>query len=172
MSLLVLYLLLAKATLISFSGSTTIPIVQHDFVERYQVLTDRQLNAAIAAGRTTPGPNGLYIMSVGYFVGGLPGGCVALLAVVTPAFLIIPMLHFLGRRAERPEVKSAIRAVTLAGAGLILTATVPLARDAVTGILPLAIAIGSFLFLAFTKRTTIWVILGAAVVGLAGRLLL
>ena len=172
MSLLVLYLLLAKATLISFSGSTSIPIVQHDFVERYKVLTDRQLNAAIAAGRATPGPNGLYIVSVGYFVGGLPGGCAALLAVVTPAFLIIPMLRFLGRRAERPEVKSAIRAVTLAGAGLILTATVPLARDAVTGVLPLAIATGSFLFLVLTKRATIWVILGAALAGLAGRLLL
>jgi chromate transporter len=171
MSLLVLYLLLAKAALISFSGSGTIPVVRHDFVERYQVLTDRQLNAAIAAGRTAPGPNGLYVISVGYFVGGLAGGCAALLAVVTPAFLIIPMLRFLGRRADRPEVKSAIRAVTLAGGGLILTNTVPLARDALTGILPLVIAVGSFLFLVLTGRATIWVILGAAVVGLAGRLI-
>jgi chromate transporter len=171
MSLLVLYFLLAKAALISFSGSTTIPVIRHDFVERYQVLTDRQLNAAIAAGRTAPGPNGLYVVSVGYFVGGVPGGCAALLAVVTPAFLIIPMLRFLGRRAERPEVKSAIRAVTLAGAGLILTSTVPLARDALTGALPLAIAIGSFLFLVVTGRATVWVILGGAVVGLAGKLL-
>jgi chromate transporter len=171
MSLLVLYLLLAKAFLISFSGSTTIPVIRHDFVERYQVLTDRQLNAAIAAGRTTPGPNGLYIVSVGYFVGGVPGGCAALLAVITPAFLIIPLLRVLGRRAERPEVKSAIRAVTLAGGGLILTSTVPLARDALTGILPLVIAIGSFFFLVLTGRATVWVILGAAVVGLAGKLL-
>jgi chromate transporter len=108
---------------------------------------------------------------VGYFVGGVPGGCAALLAVITPAFLIIPLLRFLGRRAERPEVKSAIRAVTLAGGGLILTSTVPLARDALTGILPLVIAIGSFFFLVLTGRATVWVILGAAVVGLAGKLL-
>ena len=166
MNLLVLYLLLTKAALISFSGSGTIPVVRHDFVERYQVLNDRQLNAAIAAGRTAPGPNGLYVVSVGYFVAGLPGGCVALLAVVTPAFLIIPMLRFLGRRADRPEVKSAIRAVTIAGGGLILTSTVPLARSALTGPWPVAIAIASFLFLVITGRATIWVILGAAVLGL------
>jgi chromate transporter len=166
MSLLVLYLLLAKAELISFSGSGTLPVIHHDFVEHYHALTDRQLNAALAAGRTAPGPNGLYVVSVGYFVGGLAGGCAGLLAVITPAFLIVPMLRFLGRRADRHEVKSAIRAVTIAGAGLILTSTVPLARDALTGAWPVAIAIGSFFFLVLTGRATVWVILGAAVIGL------
>ena len=33
MSLLLLYLLLAKATLTSFSGATSIPVIQHDLVE-------------------------------------------------------------------------------------------------------------------------------------------
>ena len=46
MNLLVLYLLLAKATLTSFSGMTSLPVVRHDFVEQRPVLTDRQLNAA------------------------------------------------------------------------------------------------------------------------------
>ena len=169
MSLLLLYLLLTKATLTSFSGLTSLPVVRHDFVEHYRVLTDRQLNAAVASGRTAPGPNGLYIVSVGYFVAGVPGGCAGLLAVVTPAFLIIPLLQFLGRRAEVPRVKSAIRAVTLAAAGLIGTTTVPLARDALTGWLPIAIAIGSFAFLLFAKRATVWVILAAALISWVAR---
>jgi chromate transporter len=168
MNFLLLYLLLTKATLTSFSGLTSLPMVRHDFVEHYQVLTDRQLNAAVAAGRTAPGPNGLYIVSVGYFVDGVPGACAGLLATVTPAFLIIPMLQFLGRKADRPAVKSAIRAVTLAAAGLVVTTTVPLARDALTGVLPVVIAVGSLLFLVFSKRATIWVIAAAALAGLAG----
>jgi chromate transporter len=171
MNLLLLYLLLSKATLTSFSGLTSLPVVRHDLVEHYAVLTDRQLNAAVAAGRTAPGPNGLYIVSVGYFVAGVPGGCVGLLAVITPAFLIIPMLRYLGRRADRPAVKSAIRAVTLAAAGLVVTTTLPLARDALTGMPAIAIAVGSFLFLVFTGRATIWVILCSALAGLAGSLL-
>jgi len=65
-------------------------------------------------------------------------------------------------------VKSAIQSVTLAAAGLVVSATIPLARDAITGPLPIAIAAASFLFLAFTRYATAWVILGAALAGLAG----
>jgi chromate transporter len=171
MNLLILYLFLVKATTTSFSGLTSLPIVRHDLVERHHVLTDRQLNAAVAAGRAAPGPNGLYIVSVGYFVAGAPGACVGCLAVMTPAFFIIPMLRYLGARAERREVKSAIQCVMIAAAGLILAATVPLARDAFTGALTIAIAAASFLFLAITRKDTIWVILGSAVAGLLGILI-
>lgn len=170
MNLLLLYLLLLKATLTSFSGLTSLPMVRHDLVEHYHVLTDRQLNAAVAAGRSAPGPNGLYLVSVGYFVAGVPGAAVGFLAMVTPAFLIIPMLQFLGRRADQPAVKSAIQMVTLAAAGLVVSATVPLARDALSGPVPIAIATGSFVFLVWTNRSTIWVIAGAAVAGLAAHL--
>jgi chromate transporter len=168
MNPLLLYLLLLKATSTSFSGLTSLPVVRHDLVEQYHVLTDRQLNAAVAAGRTAPGPNGLYVVSVGYFVDGIPGACAGCLASITPAFLIIVLLRYLGRRAERPDVKSAIQAVTLAAAGLVVNATIPLARDAITGPLPIAIAAASFLFLAFTRYATVWLILGGAAAGLAG----
>jgi chromate transporter len=171
MNLLLLYLLLLKATATSFSGLTSLPVVRHDLVENRRVLTDRQLNAAVAAGRAAPGPNGLYIVSVGYFVAGIPGAILGCLAVMTPAFLIIPMLHHLGRRADRPAVKSAIQAVMLAAAGLVISATVPLAQDALTSPLAIAIAFASFLFLVLTRKDTFWVILGSAVAGLAGKML-
>ena len=41
---LIVYLLLLKATLTSFSGLASLPMVRNDFVVRYHVLTDRQLN--------------------------------------------------------------------------------------------------------------------------------
>ena len=167
MNLLMLYLLLAKATLTSFSGLTSLPVVQHDFVERRHVLTGRQLTAAVAVGRTAPGPNGLYLVSVGYFVAGYPGAAAGCLALITPAFLIIPMLRYLGTRAERPRVKNAIRMVTMAAAGLVINAAVPLARDAITSWVTLTIALGTFFFLVLTRRDTIWVITASAVIGLA-----
>ncbi len=163
-----IYLLLLKATLTSFSGLTSLPVVQHDFVETRHVLTDRQLNAAVAVGRTTPGPYGLYLVSVGYFAGGWPGACAGFAAVITPAFLVIPILRYLGRRADRPRVKSAIQAVLFAAAGLVVDAAIPLARDALTGWLAVAIAAGGFLFIAVTKRDTLWVMIAAAAVGLIG----
>jgi len=166
MNPIVLYLLLLKATVTSFSGLTSLPVVRNDFVVHRQVLTDRQLNAAVVAGRAVPGPNGLYVVSVGYFVGGIPGAFAAWLAVVTPAFLMIPLLQYVGSRAERPAIRSAIQSLTFAAAGLIASATIPLARDAFKGPLSVAIACASFAFMVFTKRDTLWIIAGSALIGL------
>jgi chromate transporter len=170
MNVFVLYLLLLKATLTSFSGMASLPMVRDDFVVAHRVLTDRQLNTAVAAGRTGPGPNGIYVVSVGYFVSGWSGALAGLLAVMTPAFLVLPLMMWMGARAGTPRVKSAIRAVVLASAGLLLSASLPLARDAVTGFLTLAIVVVSFILLSFTRLDTVWVMLGAALVGLAAKL--
>lgn len=166
-----LYLLLAKATLTSFSGLTSLPVVRANLVEHRHVLTDRQLNAAVAAGRTVPGPNGLYVVSVGYFVAGIPGAIAGCLAMVTPAFLIVPLLRYLGARAERPSVRNAIAALMIAAAALVTTSTVPMARDSITGAVPAGIGVGAFLFVTMTKLPTVWLIAGSAAAAFAARLI-
>jgi len=166
MNCVILYLYLVKATLTSFSGLTSLPVVRHDLVETRHVLTDGQLNAAVAAGRTAPGPNGLYVVGVGYFVAGIPGAFAGFLAMITPAFLILPLLRYVGKRAEQPRVKSAIQGLTIAAAALIISATVPLARDSITGWLPAALALAAFLVIAFTRLDTFWVMAASALAGL------
>ena len=166
MNIVLIYLLLLKATLTSFSGLASLPMVRGDFVERHHMLTDRQLNTAVAAARLGPGPLGLYVVSVGYMAGGIPGACAGWLAMITPAFLIIPMIRFLGARAEHRRARSVTRAVLLAGAGLLLSAAVPLARDAITSLLALLIVLASFALVAFTRVDTLWIMLAAAVTGL------
>jgi chromate transporter len=171
MNLLVLYLLLAKATITSFSGLSSLPIVRNDLVLNRGVITDRQLNTAVAVSRMTPGPMGLYVVCVGYYAAGLPGAAAGFLAMVTPAFLIVPLLAWFGRRAQSPILRRAISAVTLAAAGLVLATTIPFARDALSGWLPVAVAGVSFGALAFTPVDTLWVIGSAAAAGI-GRFLL
>jgi chromate transporter len=169
MNVFLLYALLLKATVTSFSGLASLPMVRNDLVVERKVLTDRQLNTAVVAGRTSPGPNGLYLVSVGYFADGLPGATAGLLALMTPAFLILPAMRWVGARAESPRVKSAIRAVVLASAGLLLSASLPLARDAITGWLTLGIVLASFAVLVLTKIDTVWVVLGGAILGLIAK---
>jgi chromate transporter len=113
----------------------------------------------------------LYLVSVGYFAAGLPGALAGLIALMTPAFLIIPMMSWIGAYANLPRVRSAIRAVILASAGLLMAASIPLARDAATGPLAVAIIVLSFIVLAFTRVETWWVMIGAALVGLSSKLL-
>jgi chromate transporter len=167
-SVVVLYLLLLKATVTSFSGLSSLPVLREDLVVRQGMLSDRELNLAVTAGRSGPGPNGLYVVSVGYLVAGIPGACAGWLAMVTPAFLVVPLLALLGARAESPRVKNAIRASTVAGAALLLAATLPLSRSALTGPGLGGIALASFAVFSFTRINSVWVVVAAALVGLAG----
>jgi len=168
---LIIYLLLLKATLTSFSGLGSLAMIHNDFVDHRHVLTDHQLNTAVVAGRTGPGPNGIYVVSVGYLVAGIPGAIAGFGAAITPAFLVLPLMYWAGKRAETPRVKSAIRAVVMASAGLLLSVTLPLARDAITGPFSLTLVVASALVLAFTKIDSAWVMLSAAAVALAAKLL-
>ena len=166
MNVFLLYLVLLKATLTSFSGLGSLPVLRADLVVRYHVLTDRQLNTAVAAGRLGPGPLGNYVVSVGYLAGGVGGACAGWLAMITPAFVVILLIRFIGVRAEHPRAKAAVRAVILAGAGLLLSASVPLGRDAITSPLPAAIAVASFLATLSARIDTLWIVLAAALTGL------
>jgi chromate transporter len=165
--LVLLYLLLLKANATAFSGLSSLPVLREDLVVRYQMLSDTQLNLAVTAGRSGPGPNGLYIVSVGYLIGGLPGAAAGWLAMITPTFLVIPLVRFVGARADRPRLRSAIRASMTASAGLLLAATLPLARGALTDGVLIGVAAASFLLFAFTRLDSVWVILAAAAAGLA-----
>ena len=86
-------------------------------------------------------------------------------SVVAPALLIIPLVHFVGRKIEHPKVKTVLRAVIIASAGLLLAAAIPLGREGLTGPVTIGIAVG-FMLLLTTKLDTLWTILGAALVSL------
>ena len=131
------------------------------------MLTDKQLNEAVVITRSTPGPVGLYIVSVGYFVAGVPGAITGWLAMITPALLIIPLVHFAGRKIEHPRVKAVLQSVVIASAGLLLAAAIPLARDALTDPVTIAIAVVSLVMLLTTELDTLWLILASAVVTLS-----
>lgn len=171
MNPIVLYLLLLKASLTSFSGLGSLPMIRNDFVIERHVLTDRQVNMAVVAGRTGPGPFGLYLVVVGYQADGAAGAASAFLALITPAFLVLPLMHWIGKRSDNPRVRGAIRGVLLGSAGLLLAASVPLARDAITGPLSIAIMAVSFALLSFTRLESAWLMVGAAAVGLIAKLI-
>lgn len=167
MTFLTLYWLLLKASLTSFSGLGSLPMVRNDFVVTRPLLTDHELNTAVVAGRTGPGPYGLYLVCVGYLAGGMTGALAGFLALITPAFFVIPLMNWLGRSADHPRVRGAIRGIVLAAAGLLLSATMPLTQDALTGWFSAAIIVASFALLTFTRIDSALLMLGAAITGLA-----
>ena len=172
MSLLVLYLLLLKASVTSLSGMGSLPMVRQDFVVTRHAITDQQLSAAVVAARTGPGPYGIYLVCVAYLVGGVPGAIVGMFAMVTPSFLVIPLMRFVGERGETPRVRGAISGLMLASASLLLYASVPLAKETITGLFTMCVAIGAFLILSLTKLDSAWLVFAAAALGLIAKALL
>ncbi len=130
MSLGLLYLLLLKATMTSFSGMGSLPQIREDFVVTHRVLGDDQLSRAVLFGRSTPGPVGVYVVSVGYAVRGVPGAVAGWLALVSPAFLAVPLLAMLRRWLHLSRMRSAVDAVIIASGTLLVPSGLVLARDA------------------------------------------
>lgn len=158
----ILYLLLLKASVTSFSGIGALPIIREELVVNLHVLTDQQLNTAMVAGRLSPGPLGTYIVSIGYTVSGIPGAIAAWLAMATPSLLVIPILRYVGSRAESPRVRDSLDAVVLASVGLMLAALRPMLLTSVTGPLTFALALCSCALLMFTRIHTALLILAAS----------
>lgn len=161
-----LYLLLLKATLTSFSGLSSLPVVRNDLVAKHALVTDRQMNTAVAIARVSPGPFGLYLVPIGYYAGGVPGAVAGFCAMLTPAFTILFLLRYFARKTLDPRALSAIRAVTHASAGLVLAAVIPLARDALTGPPLVILAVAVTIILLATDWDTAWTVLAAAICGL------
>ena len=167
MSAFILFLYLLKATLTTFSGLASLPVLRQDLVLNHHVITDQQLNTAIVVTRTTPGPVGLYVVSVGYFADGVPGAIAGWLAMIAPALLIIPLIQFIGKRATHPRLRSMLQGVVLASAGLLWVSSLPLAKETVRDPLTVAILLVTIVLLVLRKMDSLWIILGSAALELA-----
>lgn len=152
MNALVLYLILLKATISAFSGLGALPVIRDELVTNRRAITDKQMNTALVAGRVSPGPIGMFIVSIGYFAAGTPGAVAAWLALVTPAVIVVPILRYLGARADHPVVRDALNGVVIASVGLTLAALFPLAATSITAAWTAAAAIGGFAYILYRSR--------------------
>ena len=131
MSVLALYLVLLKATITSFSGFGSLPQVREDLVVRRQIVSDDALSKSVLVARTTPGPMGLYVVSIGYEAAGVPGAVAGWLAMASPALIVIPVSRVVARGLRYRRARSAISSLVLASALLIVQAGIPLAAAVV-----------------------------------------
>lgn len=166
MSFLAIYWILLKATVTTFSGLGSLPVIRQELVLQRHVVTDEQLNTAVVIGRTTPGPIGLYVVSVGYYAAGMKGAAAGWLALVTPALAIPLMLRLIGRRADHPRTKQVMEAIVVSSTGLLFAAAIPLARDSLTDAIAIGIAILTVALMISKKADSLAIIGGAALISI------
>jgi chromate transporter len=172
MKALLLYWIFTQATLSSFTGLSTLPIIRHELVTKRQWINDADLNAAVLVGRSTPGPMSVYIVSIGQKVDGLPGAAAGWLALVTPAVLILVLLHSLKRWSKHPRFQNAIRYVVLASNGYALATLYALCRAAFQRWELAVLGVASAAILLRTRIDTIWILVGAGLLWMFGQRLL
>ena len=88
-------------------------------------------------GRATPGPMGAYVVAVGYQAAGVRGAIAGWLALVTPAFVALPLLVTVQRWLHLPRVRALVDAVVIAGATMLIPAAALLAFDGAAQLLRL-----------------------------------
>ena len=121
---------------------------------------------AIAVGQVSPGPSGLWSISLGYLTYGWLGAALALVALSIPPLLILGVAAFFNRLETNPLVQDFVRGLALGIVGLTLTVSLGLASSSVVDLGGVVIAVAA-LGLAVSKKAPIILILVlAALAGL------
>jgi chromate transporter len=164
-----LFLLFLKVGAVLYgSGYVLLAFLRNDLVLRLGWLTDQQLLDAVAIGQVTPGPILTTATFIGYVLAGIPGAIVATLGIFIPSFIFVTILNPLVPRMRQSEWASALLdGVNVAALGLMAGVTLFLGRAAVIDLPTLILALVTAVLLLRYKVSTIWLVLGAAVIGLA-----
>jgi chromate transporter len=119
-NLLPLFLIFLKVNLLSTSGPASVGLLYHEMVGSY--VTESQFVQAVGFSSVLPGSDALQLaMYIGYAVGGIPGGLVALLAsILPPTVIILGVTVILHRLRREAWISSFIEGLTPAIAMLML----------------------------------------------------
>jgi chromate transporter len=164
---LIYFLLFLKASLFSTGGFSNLPSLHQDLIGNGWA-GEADFGQSIAIGQISPGPNGLWVISLGYLTYGYLGACLALLAITFPALLVLVIAGAYSRIERYTRVQGAMYGVSLAVVGLLLTVVWTILHQPGVDWKGLLIATGAF-GLALSRKVNFLLILGLA--GLAGYLL-
>ena len=160
MNLWVYFGLLLKGSLFSMSGLGNVPSVHADLTA-HGWATERQFGEALAVGQVAPGPNGLWVISLGYLTAGGRGALLALLAITLPPLLILIIERLYRRIRHHPAVEGFVRGLGLAAVGIFILVLFGLLRSSGLSVRSLLIALAS-VGLGATRRVPAIAILGLA----------
>jgi chromate transporter len=120
-----LFVSFLKAATFSVGGLSSLPVLQQELVVTGHV-SDQQVLESLAIGRLSTGPNGLYVVSLGYFAYGWAGAAIALVAASIPPLLIVPAAAVIRRQLLSPWAAGVVRGVALSTSGLLVATAIAL----------------------------------------------
>lgn len=160
--------LLLKASLFSTSGTGNVPSLHADLLPRGWA-TEGQFAEALAVGQVSPGPSGLWVISLGFLTAGMRGALLALVAITLPPLLILAVDHVYRRVQHHPVVEGFVQGLGLAVVGIFTIVLLHLLGSVGWSVRSVALTGASFA-LGLTRRVPVVVILlGAGAAGVLWR---
>ena len=160
MNPIIYFLLFLKASLFSTGGFSNLPSLRQDLIARGWA-NEADFGRAIAIGQVSPGPNGLWVVSLGYFTDGFLGAALALVAITLPPLLVLVVASRYSRIERQPWAQGAMRGVPFAVISLLLSVVWTITRQPGVDWRGLLIGLAAF-GLALSQKVNIVLILALA----------
>jgi chromate transporter len=170
-TLLGIFLFFLKIGSVLFgSGYVLLAFLRADLVDRYGWLTNQQLLDAVAVGQVTPGPVFTTATFIGYILAGTPGALVATAGIFLPAFVFVALSGWLVPRIRKSAALSGfLDGVNVTSLALMAYVTFELGRSAVVDWVTVLLFLVAAFALVWRRVNSVWLIAGAAIVGLLCR---
>jgi len=159
--------ILLKASLFSTGGTGNLPSIHADLLARGWA-TDRNFAEALAIGQISPGPNGLWVICLGYLTDGIRGALLATLAISLPPMLVLAVAALHRRVGDHPAMQGFVRGLGLAVCGVFLIVVIRLIQENGVNVGSVLIVLAS-IGLGLTGKVPVTVLLGLA--GVVGALI-
>ncbi len=164
---LIYFLLFLKASLFSTGGFSNLPSLHQDLIaDGWARETD--FGQSIVIGQISPGPNGLWVISLGYLTYGYQGALLALIAITLPPLLVLVVSSVYNRIENQRWIPGLMRGISLTVVGILFTVSWSIIGRSGVDWKSWLIGIAAF-GLASSRRINLLVILGLAAI--AGYLL-
>jgi chromate transporter len=168
--LVAMAILFSQLSLLAFGGGNTIlPEMQRQVVDVHHWMTAEDFTALFALAQAAPGPNLMIVPLVGWHIAGWPGMLVSSFAKFGPSSLVtILVLRLWDRFKDKPWRAVAQQGIYPVTVGL-LAASASLITEAsvdswLLGLIAAVVAVLGWR----TRLHPLWLLLGGALVGLAG----
>ena len=160
--------LFLKIGVIFFGGGyVLIPLLHRIMVDQLQWLTLKEFLDGVALSQLTPGPLAMLATFTGYKAAGFPGALVGTVFIFLPCTVLMLAISSRYEKMRNMElIRNTLDGLLPAVVGLVAAAAWNLGKTSLTGGRDFILLIAGLLILQFTRISPMFVILGAAVLGL------
>jgi chromate transporter len=154
---------------VAFGGlGATLALIEGELVQRQRVASKADLTDALTYTKLLPGSTVVQVVAyLGWRLGGWIGSAMATVCFVLPSAALMTLLGYgYSHVAHLPALMAVRRGVLAAVVGLLLVTMYRLAKPVLTAPLPIGLALGAFVIVAFLRVNVVFVVIAAGILGL------